>query len=66
MTTTNMREKGVKSILKSKKNENDSCPRPAISLHLALLDAFPVSTRQSPSDVGTVFRGSRASFTPTQ
>jgi hypothetical protein len=46
MTTKNMREKGVKCILKSKKKGSNSCPRPAISLHLAVVDAFTVPTRQ--------------------
>jgi hypothetical protein len=61
-----MGEKGVKSILKSKKNGNNSCPRPAISLHLAVVDAFPVPTRQSGSNIGIVPRGSLVTFTTTQ
>jgi hypothetical protein len=51
-----MREKGVKSILKSKKHGNNSCPRPRISIYPIIVDANAVSKRQPRSYVGIVER----------
>jgi hypothetical protein len=58
-----MREKGVKSIINSKKNDLNSCPRPRASLHSTVVDALKIPATKLRSNVGIVPTGARTSFT---